>query len=106
MSGRNRYDDANGVCRMRWNRGAPSEGSDRPVLVEVWRSETNLWYEANKPRVAVVASLEMWVRQDGQWMAIGWGGKLRPAEEGEVRRHSYTYSRRWESTIALDGWDS
>lgn len=102
---RNRYDDAFGVVRVRWQAGAPSEDSGRIVLCEVWQSTLSINYVAStKPEVAVTAIQEIRVCEGGKWWSIGYGGDKREAKGGHVRRHAYLVSRSWRTTVALDGW--
>lgn len=102
---RNRYDDAFGVARIRWQRDEP-DNSGSPVLVEVWRPTVDgLIYESpTKPRVIISARVEMRVFKDSKWWTVGWGGDLSPSAPGQIRRWALLPWRTWSQTITLDGW--
>lgn len=103
-----RYDAAFGVLPLEWEQGAPRDDTYGLVLVELWRAETKIHaHEPTKPRVRVTAQAEVRVRIGGKWMAIDpVHGTPREPMTGEIRRHArLASSRRWNATIALEGWN-
>lgn len=103
---RNSYDQQRGVCRLKWEEGAPSPSDGRPVIVEVWRPELALgWAQDNKPRISVHAAIEFRCTVDGAWMVMKNGGLTPITDKGaQIRRHAYPTYRHWHDTVTLDGW--
>lgn len=103
---RNKYDDAHGVVRMRWEHGEPSSPVSGQLFVcEVWRASTRLLNsEPTKPRINVEARQEVRMWADGAWKTVGWNGVIRQSEPGEVRRHTRLFARNHYMTVTLDGW--
>lgn len=104
---RNRYDDAFGVLRMRWNAGEPPTSQGELFLCEVWVSRTIInRSEGPKPQVVVDARREVRYLDGGRWKVLRWSGEIDDAGAGEVRRYTrVAHSRAWGATIALEGWD-
>jgi hypothetical protein len=98
---RNRYDAAAGVCRIRWQQGAPSPHAS-PVLVEVWRPRLSF---GTHPRLVIAARIELRVWQSDGWRVVTSRGSLDIPDAGEPRRWARLPYRWWRGTATIDGWD-
>lgn len=108
---RNRYEDALGVTRLRWQQGGPDSHEATLAIVEVWRTTLHAGgHTGIRPEVFVAASIELWAWKDSQCKPE----RLRRAAVGaprfRVRRDENALaanappSRIWTGRITLDGW--
>jgi hypothetical protein len=102
----NKYEDAFGVLRLRWEYGEPEDRIYGPYVVELWRTGLSTW-EARKPEVTVDATLEVRISVNGETKALAHHGALVEPREGTVRRWArLVRGRNWRGNVKIDGWGS
>lgn len=109
---RNKYEEAFGVTRLRWQQGDPSDENGSVVIVEVWRTTLHAGvYTGVRPSVNVTADIQVWTRAGGEWRRVGHAGTTELAYPQnragfDVRRWAPLASRQWNGRVTLDGWSS